>query len=373
VFLSALGLGSNLVARATLTSATPAHVTAPSETHMYCDGGDNENWMPANDAGTVIAGDPIRKDCLPDDDLCNCDGKMGVVRAVRSPIVTGTPPVLLDQNYPPYQCTRGKFATVSGYNSTSHFVCPDGRKPSASGCLLPYFNDTSTTPPTKHFNCINDFGSKTVQAPSCDGRQYNFVMRSDTGVINFKSGNLPNGGLMRHNVRKLDVTVPIPGGLWTGSTPKECEEEDATKNIGCLVSKTTCTIGFAGRLAAATDPYDNKQEPFAINGVTPNDTDITNFVYPFARDLYLSALGGFENIKADCESRNGGPSAFCNDEVAIAQAFYDMSPEAQTACGNFGFVPRAANSSLCVGAETSAGCGQPDAPALGRAECDPTP
>jgi hypothetical protein len=369
VFLSLLSLGTNLAGRTTLLTNVPppAAVTPISETNLFCDGGDNEDWLPGG-AAAPAKGDPIAKACRPEDDLCNCNGQMGIVRAVRSPL-TGAG-ITNEVNYPPRQCTRGAFALVPWIN-TSLNVCPDGTKPTAGNCKLPYFNDTSTTPATRRFNCINDSGSRPISASSCDGRAYNFVMRDDAGAVRFRSGNLPQGGLMRHNVRVLDTVLPVPGGLWTAATPAVCEQADATRQIGCLVANTVCTIGWAGREAAALDPYDNTQEPFSINGFAPSDTNLTTVgSYPFARDLYIAAIGGFENITADCQARNGGASSqFCADQVAIAQAFYDMTPDAVAACAESGYIPKAA--SECAGAQIASGvtCGKPAVQA--KSECDP--
>jgi hypothetical protein len=366
VFLSLLSLGSNLVGRTSLTSGIPNVITPISETNLFCDGGDNEDWLPGATAAPA-KGDPIAKACRPEDDLCNCNGQMGVVRAVRSPLAgTGITP---DVNYPLYQCTRGSFALVPWINTALN-VCPDGTKPTAGNCKLPYFNDTSTSPATRRFNCINDAGSRPISASSCDGRAYNFVMRNDAGTVRFRSGNLPQGALMRHNVRVLDTVLPVPGGLWPANT-QVCEQADATRQIGCLTANTTCTIGWAGREGAALNPYDNTQEPFSINGFSPSDTNLTTVgAYPFARDLYIAAIGGFENITADCQARNGGASSqFCADQVAFAQAFYDMTPDAMAACAESGYIPKA--TSECVGAQIASGvtCGKPAAQA--KSECDP--
>jgi hypothetical protein len=363
VFLSLLSLGSSLGFRTTLTSGVPAAITAISETNMFCDGGDNEDWLPGATAAPA-KGDPISKPCKPEDDLCNCNGQMGVVRAVRSPL-TGAG-ITNEVNYPPRQCTRGSFAYVP-WISTSLNVCPDGTKPTAGHCKLPYFNDTSTTPPTRRFNCINDAGSRPITATACDGRAYNFVMRDDAGTVRFRSGNLPQGALMRHNVRVLDTVLPVPGGPWTAATPAACEELDASKQLGCLVANTTCTIGFAQRDGITTEPFDNLHEPLRLNGFAPTDVAITTpGQYPFVWDLFMSAIGGFENITLDCAAR-GGSAEYCADEVAIANEFFNMTPNVQSACRASGYVPKV--ESTCVGTQAVSGCGAPTDQA--RDACQP--
>jgi hypothetical protein len=99
--------------------------------------------------------------------------------------------------------------------------------------------------------------------------------------------------------------------------------------------------------------------------------------YPFARDLFLNAIGGFENIMADCVDR-GGEAAYCASQVAIADEFYNMTGLAQASCQNLGFVPL--QQSRCVGAATAATCGAPTQGDLItqtqspiKDGCDPTP
>jgi hypothetical protein len=355
VFLELLGVAfnvaANLTGRARWTPALGQNPAAPQPivgTHSFCDGGHNEGFALHSDLTT--RGDPITKPCRPEDDICGPNGQMGVVRAIRSPQPGGFPPV---------QCTRGRFARKQFLN-TSLPLCPDGTKPSAGQCKLPYFavdrngDGDNTDPGDRDFNCLNDLNSRPSSVPlSTDGRSYNFVWRdSDGNVMFIAAGLLPETASWRENQGVLDVSLPVPGGAFT----QTCVEEDSTRQQGCLVANTQCTIGWAGREIANQGPFDDAQEPFTLSGIQVNDTNVLNGSYPFARDLFLTAIGGFENITADCVAR-GGSAAFCQDELTIANEFYNMGPVAQNACLTSGFIPKV--SSECRGAQATAGCGAP--------------
>src|SRR6185369_15590706 len=95
--------------------------------NMFCDGGDIEGFWhtgtvtPVAVTSTTLQsaidpsgfGDPITRPCVPDssssptpDNLCTFNGRVGVVRAVRSP---GTGDATFP-DYPTKQCTSGRFA-----------------------------------------------------------------------------------------------------------------------------------------------------------------------------------------------------------------------------------------------------------------------
>jgi hypothetical protein len=163
----------------------------------------------------------------------------------------------------------------------------------------------------------------------------------------------------------MDTVLPVPGGPFP--TPVVCQQADATRIIGCLVANTTCTLGFAGREGAyATgETYDDGQEPLWIQGsggaVPPSDAALLSGEYPFWRDLFINAIGGFENITTDCVDRitPGASTKRCADQVSVATAFYNMAPgdAVSTIIRNAGFVPFPA--AQCVGTQGSAGCGAP--------------
>src|SRR5690606_18988842 len=102
-------------------------VAAESQSHVFCDGGQFEGVFYDRDG--AVGGDPIRKNCAAEDDICFNDGKMGVVRAIRStPAANEIDPAIA---FPTKQCTPGAFARATsipvavGALSESK-VCPDG-------------------------------------------------------------------------------------------------------------------------------------------------------------------------------------------------------------------------------------------------------
>ena len=356
VFLELIGvqfaLNPALTGRVRWTPALGQPPGAPQAipgAHSFCDGGDNEGFALHSDLTT--RGDPITKACRAEDDICGPNGQMGVVRAIKTPPATG--------GFPAVQCTRGRFAKKT-FLATSLPLCPDGTSPSAGLCNLPYYavdrngDGDNTDVGDRDFNCLNDANSRPGTVPgTTDGRSYNFVVRDSDGNVQFLSaGVLPATASWRENQGALDTILPVPGGPFT----QTCAEVDATRQIGCIVGNTQCTIGWAGREVAAQDPFDGLQEPFLVNEFAVSDANIASNAYPFARDLFLNAIGGFQNLTADCTAR-GGSAAYCADELAIANEFYNMGSVAQTACLNAGFIPKAASD--CVGAQATAGCGAP--------------
>jgi len=407
VFLQLLGLGAPILQRTGYIRlvppttvqiipipdlATPPTTTPPTPGgNMFCDGGDTEGFWHSGNGITPVAvtsttlvtavdpsgfGDPITRPCLDDasptsklpDNLCGFTGRVGVVRAIRSP---GTGDATFP-DYPVKQCTAGRFALKKFVNTnTSLPICPDGTRPVGNQCNLPYF--TADAGVTKDFRCVNYKTNRPPSLPSwVDGRSYNYVVRDVNGVVKYLDGATqfkPDVAQWRQHMARLDLLSPFSNVDIGADATREfiCTDVDATRLMGCLVGNSKCTIGWAGREAAGTSTSDDLQEPFRIhNGqtpgayITPNDADILSFNYPFSRDLYLSAIGGFENLTADCLAR-GGSTNYCNDELAIANAFYANGPLVQNACVNAGFVARPA--ALCVGAMdvlgTNGACGAP--------------
>jgi hypothetical protein len=255
--------------------------------------------------------------------------------------------------YPTLHCTRGLFDRVQWMN-TSLAVCPDGLAPSAGRCRLPYYNDNGV----KNFDCLADRRSTHSTTPSVDGRAYNFVFRAPDGTVENIATNLPEVAQWRQNMANTYFSlsgIGLNGGPFPASDIV-CQEADATRLIGCLVANTTCTIGFAGREAAVTAPFDIDQEPVRLQDFSPSDAEISSFSYPFARELFVNALNGFENISTDCALRGGHPD-YCADQLRLAQEFYNHTPLVQAACTDNGYIPL--SDSTCVGAQGSAGCGRP--------------
>ena len=333
------------------------------ENHSFCDGGQNENYLPDchADSGVIRhGGDPIRKPCAPEDDLCDSRKQGGLVQAVVST------PAEADA-FADAQSTAGEFRLqplfvnpLVGLN-----VCPDGTKPIAGvSCGLPLYTGGPTTR-----NVMSAELNAQASAPGADGRSYNAVRRAADGTI-ARVGNSPVTPSWRMNSYVADndnfFGRLTPGFLITAAE-EVCVEGSATRQIGCVVGATTCSIGYAGREAVfapgeVSASADN--EPFKLAGVAPRDDDIAG--YPASRALYVNAIGGFENISADCAAR-GENAQWCADQLAIANQFYadldgadaDNIGDTTQACLAAGYIPRTAASRQCVGAAGNAGCGQP--------------
>ena len=182
------------------------------ETHMFCDGGENEGFVPGPDG---VRGDPIQKPCRPEDDICGPSGQMGVVRAIRIPQPGGFPAV---------QCRRGSFG-LRPWLVTSQPTCPDGlASPVPGACFAPYFpqdrngdGDTTDAPTDTfvgdcNYDCLNDANSRPIDVPgTTDGRAYNFVWRDIDGIRrDINAGTLPQTASWRENQGALDVALPVP-------------------------------------------------------------------------------------------------------------------------------------------------------------------
>lgn len=377
-FLEAISVafgGSNLGQRAVVYNAASEVIQAMPSNVSFCDGGHTEGWFPTNVVAGVAKfelGDPIRKNCVAADDLCAYDGKMPVVRSIKSTVT----PDPLDplSGYPKKQCTDGAFARKAYIDAPAWPVCPDGTRPSLAGCKFPYYTNDGGV--TKDFDCINSQISLPLTVPgTTDGRCYNFVMHAADGTVRMQAGSpgapnaLPHVASWRENMVNIDLGTDT--GKVYATNEFVCREVDATRNIGCLVGKTTCTLGFAGREAAYHTANDHHlyNEPIKLRNTTPNNTDILSFNYAIARNLWINATHGFENISDDCAGR-GGTAADCADELAIATALYNTTNVPGNTVGDIclasGFVPLP--NIECRGT-AAVGCGAPTSQA--DSECQP--
>lgn len=373
-FVEALGLTPVLTGqRANLTSI--GNCTPAVTNFTFCDGGDAEVVLPTNTNCDGTRGDPLKKPCCDDEDICDYKddplvggndnrGSMGVVVAVRSPLqdANGTSPLA----FPTRMCGKNTFDYIN-FIASSKPVCPDGTIPSAGRCKFPYFLNNGV----KDFNCIN---SRTSQPPvaggTIDGRVWNAYVRTSAGVVQNAVGNFPEASTYRYN------EATLPTGIYSGGTtpPAVCQQGSATEIIGCAVANTNCCIvGFAGREAAVLEPYDNLQEPFRLSGLNPDNANILSLAYPINRYLYLNALNGFENIEVDCLAAGHDPD-YCSDQVAIALEYHDTANylpggSIHDACINGGVIPLefdpanpTTTGPFCAGTRTSTGnaCGRPD-------------
>jgi cysteine-rich repeat protein len=89
-----------------------------------------------------------------------------------------------------------------------------------------------------------------------------------------------------------------------------CQNRDATSQIGCLVSASPCSIGFAGRGAADDNPG---TASLKVNKLHPSLDCVQTVAYPLSRKLYVNSFQGFED--ADVQTQ----------ELELAKCFVDRT------------------------------------------------
>ncbi len=205
-----------------------------------------------------------------------------------------------------------------------------------------------------------------------DGRAYNAIVHdSDSaGTVIFADGNarrLPLAAMWHQNMAKLDSS-PLSNGKAFAPSDYVCTDINANRNIGCLVANSRCTLGLSGREAAFNTQTDHhiRNEPAKVMNVPPSTAAIAAATYPPSHAMYLNASRGFENIMLVCVDR-GGSRAYCEDQVTLANAIYNVSDTPGNAVGDScqegGFV--AFREAVCIGARGSTttlntlGCGSP--------------
>ena len=376
VFLEVLGIKLPINNQRTSIIRGPGGATlvAIPDNFAFCDGGQLEAFHPApSDPIAGVTSDPIHRPCVTasgttdvagGDDLCNADGTLPLVRPVRTPPPSG--------GFPTVQCTKGNFAKVCSpaWNSSKP-ICPDGTAPSAGCCRLPFFavdrngDGDKTDVGDRNFDCMNSSTSRDPKHASVDGRVYNYVKRDIDGNVSTLAldATLPpivDVAQWRQNMMTFNLALAGASGGNIPAASQLCQQVDSTQLQGCLVAKGSCSFGFGGREQGSTDPFDDDQEPVALSGFSPSNAHINAAEYPFARNLFVNAIGGFENISLDCVDR-GGSANWCNDQYKLSLEFYNMTPRVANSCKLAGFIPLA--ESVCQGANyldgaiPGAGCG----------------
>jgi len=351
-------------------------------------------------------GDPITKPCKPEDTLCAWNGRMEVVEAIVSPNSFGNPAVA---PYPTVESKRSSIGVPPAYFFGSFDMCPDSDPPP---CRQPFEPAGSPGATANLWNVVNEALSRP--STNVDGRAYNPIFNDNTdgsaaspvqcltGTPAGHNCKLPVIAHWRANMAVLKTSLP-QNGLVINSDPSStaiprarCQQADATDIIGCVVASTQCTVGFAGReVGEAAVALQGGQEPLRINQTSATDANVLNALadnglgaaartvtnYPFARFLYMSALGGFGNITTDCKAR-GGSDNYCADEVKLANTFWSGAAATNNVCGSAGFINLPVTQAdangvaqpmrECRGAIVSAGCGQVGKTCTAATDC-PTP
>jgi hypothetical protein len=205
----------------------------------------------------------------------------------------------------PVICSPGKFApSLTDGQHTSTAICPDG---TTQPCLLPVNLDNPAAP---NFNCLTN-SPVPASPPIRDSRVYNLLVVDVNGKYvrdNYVNPNLSGLTAVRQNrvvsaFYRLHVTQTTSFGAF--SLGLNCKKFTSTEQIGCLVSASPCSIGFAGR--EAVDGFYNMA--FQIQGIKATSANISNLVngsggtvYPISRRLWVSSVAGFGSVTGDQRS-----------------------------------------------------------------------
>jgi hypothetical protein len=328
--------------------------------------------------------DPIRRTCpgtnngntpanVATKQVCAAKRNLGLVLPIY-----GTSFLEPDDAVPIVQCNAGSFIygqapkilNPAGTGLTSVGArCPNGDVPVfGNSCLIP---TTASGDP----RCVAAFNTKPAfifdntpvdgQAPSgADGRVYNLHLRKADGTYQLDRRSPASRPIMGAFYR-IHATRTMSGPDFTADP---CQNQDGIFQIGCLVRASPCSIGFAGRFAAAvTDTVALK-----VNGLSVTDNAcVRSMTYPLWRKLYLNTMVGFENVTgqelslASCFSGTGlaegntidslvsganfvplGRPPYCEDfnEVAICGS---VGPNTNACANNVAPIPGAATSTTC--------------------------
>jgi hypothetical protein len=254
-------------------------------------------------------------------------GTLGLVLPIFPPDAPG---ITVADAYPTANCSTfcDLVPVIKGSLLPPGYTCPDDTEPTLGGCYLPIIKQSNPDPRCIATNSTVCFGS---QFGAFDGRAYNLVTvvlatqvppsyRAPDAMYQFAldaNHRIMSGSFYRLHMRKPSPNAAPDAGL--GQTGI-CQQPDATSQIGCLVDADRCSVGLAGRGAAANFPglgqppipAASPLKALAISApdvpLTPpftpgGDSDLalrnllaapgTQPFYPLARRLYLATIYGF--------------------------------------------------------------------------------
>jgi hypothetical protein len=302
-------------------------------TNPFCNGIGVTAPLTLTNSSDFSDGDPIRRACVGRGDLANSEqvcnnvnaagadqNTLGLVQVIFVPETSAGLPA--DQVYATANCSLGFFEWRD--NPAAVPLCPYGLPPQVGACLLPYQN-TATGP---NFACINRQNNRGffLDSNGGDGRVYNLVARRADSVI---LRDINNRRLLGSFYR-IHATRNLTGGTATG-----CTLGSATTQIGCLVSASPCSIGFAGREGLSQAGTVGLR----VRGKSPGVTEIQDLItnpsqaYPIARKLYYNSVVNPDIVGLG----TAGTVAFRQQQLALKTCFAN-AVSARTACEASGFV-----------------------------------
>jgi hypothetical protein len=375
------------------STTTPAHRRPPPGTW-----GDAPDSTQTTNGADVLPtdmqdNDPIRRPCIggstgsaarPAEEVCNLDGKLGLVLVLPS---TDFIPKTLSPlvQYPTAACT-GAFAqqtplhvfTCAPFNTRVHFgQCANGDALFGGNCAVP-LNGVGA-PGAGTSQCFASSSTRaslvkrdgtvpptSVNALTAEGRAFNLHLFNgsnadgvpgyveqivQTGTSAPLSRDLVGGYGRIHTV----ATIFAKGGT---PTTVGCQMVTADDQVGCLAAADPCSIGFAsdGGKGWNTRPDGNLTPPSSVFGaltdairvaqVYPQQSSVqllgipavaSGIEYQMSRKLYLNSIIGFANIAPTTADPATGELALAQYESNAA----DITP-LLTASGFFTNGPQSA-------------------------------
>jgi hypothetical protein len=283
--------------------------------------------------------DPIRRTCLPDDDVCGATN-LGLVLAVEEYQLQNVSQARLHAAwYPTTPCAQGVFVLrdapiLPGGGSAT--TCPDGAPQILGQCLTPQSGPATATGTAVGGNCLNGQLNTSFLTPGGnDGRAWNKELRSS-------AGNMRN---------ELIAGQTVPTGVTNafhrtrsrvGGTAGQCLFDDATETIGCLAGNMACALGYAGREATDNPITSPIAVAALVNNVAPTVQNIQALVnptlgtaYPLARKLYFNSILGFDAIRDEVNT----PSANDAEQEQLIRCIEQQAAPHQAALTAAGFIP----------------------------------
>jgi ABC-type phosphate transport system substrate-binding protein len=273
-------------------------------------------------AGDEKDNDPIRRPCQGTpaaagaDQVCGCDGKLGVVQAITVPAGYTNA-----QLYNQPQCGSPRALAQVGDTATGPTdKCLAGFKTAANAnaeysaisqkCVVPLSASGA-------FGCR--WQSTPITLSTCDNRVWNREARDPV------TGNL---------LTNPDNGRPVLNAVYR--IRPECQFTSATEQIGCLANTYGCSAGYAGFEATtiASPPA-----TFKLNGVAASELNAHEFLepgstvgglpYPFARKLFINSIAGFETLV-------GSPAGFNLDQSILVEQCAKNAARMQSALTGVG-------------------------------------
>jgi ABC-type phosphate transport system substrate-binding protein len=286
--------------------------------------------------------DPIRRPCANNgapslllEDVCGRDKNLGLVLPV---VPTDFLPGHLADQFPG-STTNPQTHCAGGFNSgirgplfhdpttglNVNGNCPNGDHPHGGNlCTYPSAGGTNAqclSAPTDHpfvFDTVNDL----VPSPNqISGLVYNAHLLT-SGISAYQKDSFVNpivGAWYRihqeHVIAGSGASIiggaNLNGGAGAAPVMANCQQVDATLQLGCLVQASPCSIAYAGKEALQWNGVGTSNNvAIKVNQVLPLVACIQSFAYNLSRKLYLNTIPGFatppssapENALAQCEA-----------------------------------------------------------------------